>query len=220
MARRYVSRKSPEDRTRFHAIMPEMFASMTSGLMADLACYPLETVLHRLYIQGTRTLIDNLDNGIGAVHIQYKYNGFFHCFSSIVNKEGPWALFNGVGAVVLQYSLQFCVLNILRAIFGWIHGSKKALKGALLQCLCERIHLGDPALSYQRRPAASDNVNIPQSSALFPSTFAQTQADYARNSSFLQLLSSNRSRRIASISRFFQIQLDIMQIDRTSHRIK
>lgn len=32
--------------------MPEMFATMTSVALADLICYPFETVLHRLYIQG------------------------------------------------------------------------------------------------------------------------------------------------------------------------
>uniref|UniRef100_A0AC34GJW2 Uncharacterized protein n=1 Tax=Panagrolaimus sp. ES5 TaxID=591445 RepID=A0AC34GJW2_9BILA len=76
MARRYVLRKAPQERTRFHSILPDLFAAMTSSLAADLICYPIETVLHRLYIQGTRTLIDNLDNGISAISINAKYNGF------------------------------------------------------------------------------------------------------------------------------------------------
>lgn len=42
----------PHERTRFHSMMPDMIATITSQLIADLVCYPLETILHRLYIQG------------------------------------------------------------------------------------------------------------------------------------------------------------------------
>lgn len=125
MARRYVSRKMPHERTRFHSMMPDMIATITSQLIADLVCYPLETILHRLYIQGTRTLIDNLDNGVSAISITAKYQSFVHCFQSIINKEGFSTLFTGIGAIVLQYSLQFCVLNIVRAVFS--HRSSMAL---------------------------------------------------------------------------------------------
>ena len=93
MARRYVLRKTPQERTRFHSILPDLFAAMTSSLAADLICYPVETVLHRLYIQGTRTLIDNLDNGVSAISVNVKYNGFFDCFSSIVKNEGVLVLY-------------------------------------------------------------------------------------------------------------------------------
>lgn len=62
MARKYVSRKT--DRTRFHAILPELLGTTLSVLFSDIILYPVETVIHRLYIQGTRTLIDNLDTGM------------------------------------------------------------------------------------------------------------------------------------------------------------
>ena len=94
MARRYVLRKPPQERTRFHSILPDLFAAMTSSLAADLICYPFETVLHRLYIQGTRTLIDNLDTGINAISVNAKYNRFFDCFSSIIKNEGVMALYS------------------------------------------------------------------------------------------------------------------------------
>lgn len=42
---------------------------------------------------GTRTLIDNLDNGVSAVSITAKYNGIYHCFRSITKHEGWWALY-------------------------------------------------------------------------------------------------------------------------------
>lgn len=63
MVRKYVSRKPVIERTRFHSILPELLGTMLSTALSDLICYPVETVLHRLYIQGTRTLIDNLDTG-------------------------------------------------------------------------------------------------------------------------------------------------------------
>lgn len=52
MAKRYVSRKSVVERTRFHAILPELLGTMVSVLASDVILYPIETVIHRLYIQG------------------------------------------------------------------------------------------------------------------------------------------------------------------------
>ncbi|NXY88674.1 S2546 protein, partial [Alcedo cyanopectus] len=43
------------------AYFPELIASFAASLCADVMLYPLETVLHRLHIQGTRTIIDNTD---------------------------------------------------------------------------------------------------------------------------------------------------------------
>ena len=38
-------------------------AALAAHLTADLVLYPLETILHRLHLQGTRSIIDNLDSG-------------------------------------------------------------------------------------------------------------------------------------------------------------
>uniref|UniRef100_F1KYZ9 Solute carrier family 25 member 46 n=1 Tax=Ascaris suum TaxID=6253 RepID=F1KYZ9_ASCSU len=119
MARRYVNRKPSNERTLFHQYLPQMFAAMTSQVLADLACYPFETILHRLYIQGTRTLIDNLDNGVSAISITAKYSGFFDCSRSIVNREGFWALYSGVGALAIQYLLHFSFLRLVRWMFDY-----------------------------------------------------------------------------------------------------
>lgn len=74
--------------------MPELFAGFSSLAITDLICYPFETVLHRMYIQGTRTLVDNLDTGSSAMSVTFKYTGFVDCFRSIVSKEGFWALYS------------------------------------------------------------------------------------------------------------------------------
>ncbi|ELT89994.1 hypothetical protein CAPTEDRAFT_57909, partial [Capitella teleta] len=42
---------------------PELIATFTGCLLADIAMFPFETVLHRLLLQGTRTIIDNTDTG-------------------------------------------------------------------------------------------------------------------------------------------------------------
>ncbi|KAL3085059.1 hypothetical protein niasHS_010128 [Heterodera schachtii] len=106
--RAYVSRKLPSERKRYHSIMPELFSTMTSMFVADLVCYPLETVLHRLYIQGTRTLVDNLDHGQSSLVpvLAGAYSGVVDCFIKIVRKEGALALYSGIGALFLQYLLQ------------------------------------------------------------------------------------------------------------------
>ncbi|VDN21764.1 unnamed protein product [Gongylonema pulchrum] len=91
--KRYVDRKPAHEKTIYYRYFPEIFSTFTSHMLADLALYPFETVLHRLYIQGTRTLIDNLDNGVTAISITAKYAGFFDCFRTIIRREGFWALY-------------------------------------------------------------------------------------------------------------------------------
>uniref|UniRef100_A0A1I7TCG4 Solute carrier family 25 member 46 n=1 Tax=Caenorhabditis tropicalis TaxID=1561998 RepID=A0A1I7TCG4_9PELO len=117
MAKRYVSRKSPSEKTTYHDFLPQMFAQTSSMVLTDLILYPFETILHRMYIQGTRTLIDNMDTGLSAVSMTVKYTGFFDCARQILETEGFWALYAGVGAVVLEYSLHQGLQQLVRACF-------------------------------------------------------------------------------------------------------
>ncbi|GMT28263.1 hypothetical protein PFISCL1PPCAC_19560, partial [Pristionchus fissidentatus] len=117
IARDYINRKTPSEKTKLHEFIPHLFATMTSTVLTDLILFPIETVLHRLYVQGTRTLIDNMDTGIMTISMKVKYDGFFHCFKSIIQNEGWWALYAGVGAVVLEYALQSCLHQVIRACF-------------------------------------------------------------------------------------------------------
>lgn len=107
MAKRYIvsclfsinsgiiqNRKSEAEKSKFQQFVPMMFASLSSSVLTDLILFPFETVVHRMYIQGTRTLIDNLDTGVGAVSITVKYSGFFDCFKNIVEREGFFALYS------------------------------------------------------------------------------------------------------------------------------
>ncbi|EPB72677.1 hypothetical protein ANCCEY_08230 [Ancylostoma ceylanicum] len=117
MARKYVNKKPESERTKFHQYVPQIFAQMSSTILTDLILFPFETVMHRMYIQGTRTLIDNLDTGLSAISITVKYNGFFDCLRSILQHEGFWALYGGVGALALEYLLHSLLHQAVRACF-------------------------------------------------------------------------------------------------------
>ena len=41
----------------------DRISSIVGNLFADVILFPAETILHRLHLQGSRTIIDNLDTG-------------------------------------------------------------------------------------------------------------------------------------------------------------
>ncbi|XP_023652892.1 mitochondrial outer membrane protein SLC25A46 [Paramormyrops kingsleyae] len=99
------------------AYFPELMASFAGSLCADVALFPLETVLHRLHIQGTRTIIDNTDLGFEVLPINTQYEGMRDCVSAIRREEGPLGFYKGFGTVVVQYSLHAAVLRITKMIY-------------------------------------------------------------------------------------------------------
>jgi len=86
-------------------------SSMVGHLVADSLLFPLETVLHRLHLQGTRSIIDNLDSGREVIPILTRYEGVFDCFTTVIREEGFRGLFKGYGGVMLQYTLHFLVIK-------------------------------------------------------------------------------------------------------------
>ena len=103
-----ISKRPPPGLTAYR----EQVSSIVGILAADIILYPVETVLHRLHLQGTRTIIDNLETGREVVPIITRYEGFLDCFQSIITEEGFSGLFKGFGALMLQYGLQFLVLRL------------------------------------------------------------------------------------------------------------
>lgn len=90
--------------------------SIIASLIADVALLPAETVLHSLYIQGTRTIIDNVDYGEktrSVLAVLTNYDSLSDCYQSIVRFEGNWGLYKGLGAIILQYSIHFILLRSL-----------------------------------------------------------------------------------------------------------
>jgi len=86
-------------------------SGMLGHLVADVILFPLETVLHRLHLQGTRSIIDNLDSGREVIPILTRYEGVSDCFSTILREEGVRGLFKGFGALMLQYTVHFLIIK-------------------------------------------------------------------------------------------------------------
>jgi len=95
-------------------------SSMVGHLVADTLLFPLETVLHRLHLQGTRSIIDNLDSGKEVIPILTRYEGVTDCFSTVVREEGVRGLFKGYGGVMLQYTLHFLIIKFSSKIISQI----------------------------------------------------------------------------------------------------
>lgn len=96
---------------------PELLATFVGSLLTDCILYPFETVLHRLYVQGTRTLIENMDSGIEITEIRTQYEGIVDCFKTILLEEGLQGLYQGFGAVVLQYMVHAGILKVGQLLF-------------------------------------------------------------------------------------------------------
>ncbi|KAK2720405.1 hypothetical protein QYM36_004327, partial [Artemia franciscana] len=93
-------------------------------IISDVAIYPFDTVVNRLYLQGTRTIIDNLDDGISVVPIVTRYEGFWDCWRSIIAEEGRLGLYKGFGALVLQYGIELMFLRGVQFLLCDVYGSR------------------------------------------------------------------------------------------------
>ncbi|XP_043320426.1 solute carrier family 25 member 46 [Cervus canadensis] len=99
------------------AYFPELIANFVASLCSDVTLYPLETVLHRLHVQGTRTIIDNTDLGYEVLPINTQYEGMRDCVRTVRQEEGLLGFYKGFGAVVIQYALHAAVLQITKVIY-------------------------------------------------------------------------------------------------------
>ncbi|XP_072228147.1 mitochondrial outer membrane protein SLC25A46 [Leuresthes tenuis] len=106
------------------AYFPELAAAWAGSLVADVALYPLETALHRLGLQGTRTIIDATDGVVAAgnggsplvLPVNTQYDGFSDCLHAISRKEGRAGFYRGFGALVTQYALHGALLAAARTV--------------------------------------------------------------------------------------------------------
>lgn len=106
------------------SIQEIQFTSNLIALIAsDVAFYPFETILHRLHLQGTRTIVDNLDTGRSVLPILTDYRGPVDCYESCLKNEGFFGLYKGFGALILQYAAHIAVIRITRFVLTEITGS-------------------------------------------------------------------------------------------------
>lgn len=117
----------------------EIYSTLLSIMSTEILFYPFETILHRLQLQGTRTIIDNLDSGYSVVPILTNYEGARDCYRTTVASEGisglykgnfnepdlirlikRWTnfelVFVGFGAMVLQFAAHYAVIRLTKWI--------------------------------------------------------------------------------------------------------
>lgn len=71
---------------------------------------------YRLHLQGTRTIIDNLDSGYEVTPILTSYLGTKDCLETVQHEEGMPGLYKGFGALLLQYAAHFVVVKVTKLV--------------------------------------------------------------------------------------------------------
>ncbi|TPP60660.1 Mitochondrial substrate solute carrier [Fasciola gigantica] len=101
--------------TRYYT---DLLTAMTANLAADVITYPLETLVVRLCVQGTRTLVDNMDSGDVVVPVVSSYEGFADALRSALDSPlGLIGLYRGFGALIAQYAIQAAFLYGIRCLY-------------------------------------------------------------------------------------------------------
>ncbi|CAD0202283.1 unnamed protein product [Chrysodeixis includens] len=103
-------------------------ASIFSFIAMEIVFFPIETIIHRLHIQGTRTIVDNLDTGTSVIPILTGYEGFMDCYNSTIAKEGVAGLYKGFGALVLQLAAHLAIIKLTTLVVSEISNLLKPAK--------------------------------------------------------------------------------------------
>lgn len=130
-------------------------AALIATVSSDIAFYPCETVVHRLHLQGTRTIVDNLDDGRSVLPILTNYSGATDCYNSCIAQEGTTGLYKGFGALILQYMAHIALIKLSRFVLSEV--------GSLLKKPEPK-----PQLPVDNSPPAISNVTNPPKSYLLP----------------------------------------------------
>ncbi|KAF9411306.1 hypothetical protein HW555_009871 [Spodoptera exigua] len=103
-------------------------ANIISFIAMEIIFYPVETIIHRLHIQGTRTIVDNLDTGTSVIPILTGYEGFMDCYNSTIAKEGVSGLYKGFGALVLQLAAHLAIIKLTTLVVSEVSNLLKPAK--------------------------------------------------------------------------------------------
>ncbi|CAG9808379.1 unnamed protein product [Chironomus riparius] len=98
----------------------ELASNLISLITSEILFYPFETILHRIQLQGTRTIIDNLDTGTQVVPILTSYEGAFDCYVQTIHSEGFGGLYKGFGSMMLQFAAHLAVIKLSKWIINQI----------------------------------------------------------------------------------------------------
>lgn len=114
---RSLRSKHDVQKNRRNKAYNELMCLITANLIASSLLYPIETILTRLYVQGTRTLVDNLSSSdIIIKPVLSNYQGFFDCKKAILQNETNLGFYKGIGCLFLQFSIQFLVIKITKSV--------------------------------------------------------------------------------------------------------
>lgn len=94
----------------------EIYSTLISVVLSETIFFPMETIIHRMQLQGTRTIIDNLDTGHSVVPILTSYEGFWDCYRTTIASEGVLGLYKGFGAMVGQFIAHIAVIKLTKWI--------------------------------------------------------------------------------------------------------
>lgn len=103
-------------------------SKLAGQICSLIALYPMETVVNRLIVQGTRTIIDNTDSGIGVIPINTRYDGFFDCVQTISETEGTLGFYKGIGSLALEGILCIGLLKLAKSVATRIYDSEWTTK--------------------------------------------------------------------------------------------
>jgi len=81
-------------------------------------------------LQGTRTIIDNLDSGYEVVPILTNYEGARDCYVTTLQQEGVTGLYKGFGALILQFAAHVAVVKLTKIVLTEI--------SSMLRSACKR----------------------------------------------------------------------------------
>lgn len=71
----------------------------------------------RLHLQGTRTIIDNLDDGLSVTPILTSFEGVIDCYESTIREEGAAGLYKGFGALIMQCITFTSIIKLSKFVF-------------------------------------------------------------------------------------------------------
>lgn len=98
----------------------ELYSNIISLITSEIVFFPIETIIHRIQLQGTRTIIDSLDTGVQVVPILTSYEGAIDCYHSTIATEGFLGLYKGFGAMILQFAAHLAVIKISKWIINQV----------------------------------------------------------------------------------------------------
>lgn len=123
----YEATETSMDANDINADSEQILNSIIANIVADVTLLPMETVLNCLYIQGTRTIVDNVDETTVVLPVLTNYDGFSDCYQSILKFEGPLGLYKGLGAIILQYSIHFLIFKVMYYILKEFQDNNRAV---------------------------------------------------------------------------------------------